>query len=71
MAARLPGDSNDHLLKPCEAAMLFGVRPATLSRWARAGRLAWTLTPGGHRRYQRSEIQKMIEASGSVLDSSR
>lgn len=70
MATRLP-HSDDHLLKPREAAMIFGVRPATLSRWARAGRLAWILTPGGHRRYRWAEIRKIIEANDSFSDSSQ
>lgn len=55
-----PGSGGDDLLKPSEAAQLFGVRPATLARWAREGRIAARLTPGAHRRYSRTEIAAML-----------
>jgi predicted site-specific integrase-resolvase len=58
---RNPGD----LLKPYEVAMILGVRSATVGQWARAGRLTWTLTPGGHRRYRWEEVRKMTSARDS------
>lgn len=50
---------------PREAALLFGVTEKTLARWARDGRLPYTLTLGGHRRYRRSDLQVLLTA-GSV-----
>ena len=48
--------SDDGLLKPAEAARLFGVRPAVLARWSREGRITAVYTPGAHRRYSRSQL---------------
>ncbi len=39
---------------------MFGVRPATLARWARAGQIAVQPTPGGHRRYLRSAVRALL-----------
>ena len=50
------------LLTPAEVAFAFKVDPKTVTRWARAGRLTWIRTPGGHRRYYRAEIQKLLRA---------
>jgi excisionase family DNA binding protein len=50
----------DDLLRPQEAARLFGVRTATIARWAREGKLRPLLTPGGQRRYLRSEAESIL-----------
>ncbi|WP_444662994.1 BldC family transcriptional regulator [Cellulomonas sp. CW35] len=51
------------LLTPQEVAMLFGVDPKTVTRWARAGRLNAIRTLGGHRRYLGSEVRALITQS--------
>ncbi|WP_285581519.1 MerR family DNA-binding transcriptional regulator [Actinoallomurus iriomotensis] len=56
MLAQEPSD----LLKPREAAELFGVRTTTIARWAREGKLTPLRTPGGHRRYSRTAIQALL-----------
>jgi excisionase family DNA binding protein len=40
-----------------EAARLIGVSEPTLRKWTDSGRIAVFRTPGGHRRYLRSEIE--------------
>ncbi len=50
------------LLRPREVAEILGVRPATIARWARAGRLTSLLTPGGHRRYTRSSVTGLLKS---------
>jgi transposase len=55
-----PSDEHDDLLRPREVAQMFGVRPATLARWAREGRLTPLLTPGSHRRYLRSQVRRVL-----------
>ncbi|GAB2821063.1 hypothetical protein GCM10027176_26800 [Actinoallomurus bryophytorum] len=52
--------SGDDLLRPREAAQLFGVRPATLAQWSRQGKLAALCTPGAHRRYSRTQINGIL-----------
>lgn len=50
----------DELLTSVEVANAFRVDPATVKRWARTGRLTSILTPGGHRRYKTSEINRRL-----------
>ena len=62
----LPPDTEDmmvehELLTPGEVAVLFRVDPKTVTRWARAGKLATIRTIGGHRRFRASEIQRFLE----------
>jgi excisionase family DNA binding protein len=43
---------------------LLGIDPDTLRRWADQGRVpAWT-TPGGHRRFERSELERLAAERG-------
>ena len=49
-------ESQDELLTPAGVAALLYVDPRTVTRWAAAGKLAAVRTPGGHRRYLRSEV---------------
>jgi excisionase family DNA binding protein len=63
--------TDDDLLRPREVAHMFGVRPTTVARWAREGRLAAVRTPGGHRRYLRGEVQKMLDDVGASLSQAR
>lgn len=50
----------ERYLTPGEAIALLHVDRKTLVRWADAGRLAHTRTPGGHRRYPESEIRALL-----------
>jgi predicted site-specific integrase-resolvase len=59
--------SDSDLLRPREVAMIFDVRPATVARWSQEGRLAYTLTPGGHRRYWWAGVRKILESEGTTL----
>jgi excisionase family DNA binding protein len=44
------------LLTPAEVAAVFRVDPKTVTRWAKAGKLSFIRTLGGHRRYLESEV---------------
>jgi len=50
----------EDLLTPAEVAALVFVDPKTVSRWAKAGKIPATRTPGGHRRFRRSDVQPLI-----------
>jgi excisionase family DNA binding protein len=41
-------------------AELLGVHTATIARWAREGKLTPLRTPGGHRRYSRADIRRLL-----------
>ncbi len=52
--------TNETWLTLTGAAKMFNVHPATLRRWANKGKISCILTPGGHRRFALSAIQKML-----------
>ena len=47
-------------LTTSEAAELLGVSVATLKRWASAGLLPSSHTPGGHRRFRRGDVERHL-----------
>jgi excisionase family DNA binding protein len=54
-----------NLMTPAEVAALFRVDPKTVTRWADAGKMTAVRTLGGHRRYQRDEVQNLL-GGGSI-----
>jgi excisionase family DNA binding protein len=57
--------AGDKLLTPHEVAVLFGVGPKTLGRWARQGRIAAQWTLGGHRRFAAAEVARCLTEIGA------
>jgi excisionase family DNA binding protein len=55
----------DVLLTPAEVAAILYVDPKTVTRWAMAGKVNCLRTPGGHRRFLRSEILALATAASS------
>lgn len=49
---------NDDYLMPAEVAELLLVSPVTVRQWARKGLLKAEITPGGHRRFSRGEVER-------------
>jgi excisionase family DNA binding protein len=61
--------SHDPLLTLKQAAQRLSVHPATLRRWADQGDILVVLTPGGHRRFPRSEVERLASTQqGSGKD---
>ena len=56
------------LLSLTDAAALLGVHPTTLRRWADQGDILVMVTPGGHRRFPRTEIDRLLGASAHAED---
>ena len=56
-----PGDQSDELLMPSQVVRRFHVDPKTVTRWTRAGKLNPIPTPGGHRRFRASDIQRCLQ----------
>jgi excisionase family DNA binding protein len=54
--------ASEPLLTPAQVAAIVFVDPKTVSRWARAGKIASTLTPGGHRRFRSSDVEALLRA---------
>jgi excisionase family DNA binding protein len=63
---RSDNSNGERLLTPAEVAALFRVDPKTVTRWAKAGKLASIRTLGGHRRYWESEVRRLLERSAVV-----
>ena len=57
--------STDKWLTTTEAAEKLGVHPATIRRWADEGDLPMMMTPGGHRRFALSDLQRLTNAGGN------
>ena len=49
-------------LSLADASRLLGVSTATLRRWSDAGRVRAFTTPGGHRRFSRSALERLLPA---------
>jgi len=47
-----------------QAARFLGVAQSTIRKWSDQGRVPAFYTPGGHRRYRRSDLEKFLERSG-------
>jgi excisionase family DNA binding protein len=58
-------------MTPGEVAVLFRVDPKTVTRWAASGRITSVRTPGGHRRFRESEVNRILrgEPAGQQLTS--
>ena len=62
-ARRAPGSEPDWLTLG-QGAKYLGVAQSTIRKWSDQGRLPAFYTPGGHRRYRRSDLDTFLERSG-------
>lgn len=56
----LPRRSATKWLGLGDASRVLGVSPATLRRWSDAGRVKTFTTPGGHRRFDRRSLERLL-----------
>lgn len=56
--------AGDVLLTPAEVSAIFRVDPKTVTRWALAGKIDAIKTPGGHRRFWKSQVAALLEGDG-------
>jgi excisionase family DNA binding protein len=67
MAFRDPGSTRggeSEWLTLGQAARFLGVAQSTIRKWSDQGRVPAFYTPGGHRRYRRSDLERFLERSG-------
>lgn len=55
------------VLTPAQVAKLLGVSPITVRSWVVKGWLEANVTPGGHRRFYLSDVQKLLQEHGNVI----
>lgn len=46
-----------------EAAQIIGVHPTTIRNWAEQGKLPYRRTPGGHRRFCRTDLEQWLASN--------
>ncbi len=62
---RRPAGGQPEWLTLGQAATYLGVAQSTMRKWSDLGRVAAFYTPGGHRRYRRSDLDQFLAGSGS------
>lgn len=55
-------------LTPKQVQERFGYHPKTLSRWADEGKIKYTKSPGGHRRYLLSSLEELAADSDDTRE---
>jgi excisionase family DNA binding protein len=64
---RMPVPANEpDWLTLGQAAKYLGMAQSTIRKWSDTGRLSAFYTPGGHRRYRRSDLDHFLERGGSA-----
>jgi excisionase family DNA binding protein len=58
-----PGDGGTEWLTLGQAATYLGVAQSTVRKWSDGGRLSAFYTPGGHRRFRRSDLDAFLAGS--------
>jgi len=62
-------DVDEEYLSPGDAARLLCVSARTVSRWADQGRIPHLVTLGGHRRFRKSSVLKVLGSAQRAGDS--
>ena len=63
-ANRRPPTGEPEWLTLGQAAKFLGVAQSTIRKWSDQGRVPAFYTPGGHRRYRRTDLETFLERSG-------
>ena len=61
MSDKIKPLSSRTLLSPKEVALQLGVSPVTVRYWAQEKKIPFTTTPGGHRRFTQSDVDKFVK----------
>ncbi len=61
-------NSKEEWLTPAEVAAQFHVSPITVRNWANSGKLKTTVTPGGHRRFNKQSVKEFAVARNATGD---
>lgn len=59
--------TSESLISISEASQVLGVNGATLRQWTDEGKIKAFITPGGHRRYSRAELKKLMSTQSKTL----
>lgn len=67
MKEKITHSSQEDIVSIRDASRILGVNEATLRQWTDEGKLKAFVTPGGHRRYFKSELSKFTRSSQRAL----
>lgn len=67
MKSKNAGIGQEEIVSISEASHILGVNEATLRQWTDEGELKAFITPGGHRRYSRTDLKKFTRSSRKKL----
>ncbi len=59
------------VMTTAEVAAVFHVHETTIQTWAATDRIGYFRTPGGHLRFHRSDVVRLLAAEGARLTSAR
>jgi len=59
--------NHESLVSISEASRILGVSEAALRQWTDEGKVKAFITPGGHRRYSRSELKRFLRSHSKTL----
>src|SRR5688500_17954975 len=63
-ASRSTASAQPEWLTLGQAAKYLGVAQSTMRKWSDLGRVSAFYTPGGHRRYRRTDLDRFLDRSG-------
>jgi excisionase family DNA binding protein len=63
--------SQPNYLLPSQVAEIMHVSPKTISRWSVEGKLPFTRTLGGHRRFREDEIRALVATNTIPVETRR
>lgn len=56
----------EELMTPAQVAKVLALDPKTVTRWARAGTVPCITLPSGHRRFRRSDVDRLLGKTNGV-----
>ncbi len=59
--------TSESLISISEASQILGVNDSTLRQWTDEGKIKVFITPGGHRRYSRADLKKLVSSPSKTL----
>jgi len=62
---------DSHLLRSHEVAVLFDVTERTVINWAASAKLASIRTAGGHLRFRREDVMRLLDRNATPAGSAR
>jgi len=60
------GEVENRMISMSEAARILGVSAQTIRTWCSSGKMKHSRTPGGHRMFKLSDVERMMEGENDA-----